>query len=33
MQRRGAFLMATAALLTVGALGGTAQAVPNSGSL
>ncbi|WP_223241857.1 peptidoglycan-binding domain-containing protein [Streptomyces sp. CBMA123] len=33
MKRRGAFLFATAALVTVGTLGGTAQAVPNSGSL
>ena len=32
-KRRGAFLFATASLVTVGALGGTAQAVPNSGSL
>ncbi|GAA0593406.1 peptidoglycan-binding domain-containing protein [Streptomyces crystallinus] len=33
IKRRGAFVFATAALATVAALGGTAQAVPNSGSL
>ncbi|MEE1782256.1 peptidoglycan-binding domain-containing protein [Streptomyces sp. SP17BM10] len=33
MARRGAFLFATTALVTTGVLGGTAQAVPNSGSL
>ncbi len=33
MRRRGAFLSAAAALVTVGVLSGTAQAVPNSGSL
>ncbi|WP_256178620.1 hypothetical protein [Kitasatospora aureofaciens] len=33
MKRRGAFLFAAAALVTVGAMGGTAHAVPNSGSL
>ncbi|MEU9075527.1 peptidoglycan-binding domain-containing protein [Kitasatospora sp. NPDC048538] len=31
--RRGAFLLATTGLVTAGLLGGTAQAIPNSGSL
>ncbi|MFF3071151.1 peptidoglycan-binding protein [Kitasatospora sp. NPDC057904] len=33
IRRRGAFLFATTALVTAGVMGGTAQAVPNSGSL